>query len=127
MTAIWSFYFWEEIKMGKTKISKKRRVSSIDKLPSVKLKAGVKIRSHNPDEKLQDVNFISEALVQCLFEGDIEAFKEIIRAHYESIEVETALKRAGLTKSTYYEAIRPQTGNPSLKTIAKMLHGLKAS
>src|SRR5690606_12992846 len=113
--------------MGKTKTSKKRKASSIDDLPSVTLKANVKIRPHDPDKKLQDVKFISEALVQCLFEGDIEAFKEIIRAHYESIEVEKALKRAGLTTSTYYEAIRPQTGNPSLKTIAKILHGLKAS
>ncbi len=113
--------------MGKTKTSKKRKASSIDELPSATLKARVKTRPHDPDKRLQDVNFISEALVQCLFEGDIEAFKEIIRAHYESIKIETALKRAGLTKSTYYEAIRPQTGNPSLRTIAKMLHGLKAS
>lgn len=112
--------------MDKAKTSKKPKAFSIDQLKPTKLKAGVKTYAHDPRQNLVDREFIGHALLECMLEGDVEAFKEIVRAHYEAINTTQALKRAGLSKRTFYGALS-KDGNPSLGTVMKIVAGLKQS
>lgn len=110
--------------MGKRKISKKHEAFSIENMEPARLKPGVKTRRHDPSARLRDPEFIAKALVECIFDGDMDAFKEILKAHYEAVNTAAALKRAGLSKRTFYDALKPD-GNPSLSTVMKMVVGLK--
>jgi len=115
--------------MGKTKTSS-ARVKSLKPTPldfalDVKLKPGVSLKRHDPGKRLRDRKFIAKALLECIVDGDMDAFKEILKAHYEAVNTTKALKRAGLSKRTYYDAIAPD-GNPRLSTVMKMISGLSA-
>ncbi len=112
------------LKMAKIKTSKKQKNFSLNSMPVVKLKKGIKATSHDPDKRLSSVDFITKALVQCLWEGDMDAFKEIVKAHYEAINTTRALKKIGLSKRTFYEAVSPN-GNPRLDTVTRIIQGLK--
>ncbi len=110
--------------MGKAKISKKLAPFSIENMEPVVLKPGVKTKRHDPKKNLSDQGFVAEALFQCLIDGDMDEFKDILRAHYEAVNVTQVLKRTGLNKRTFYDALKP-SGNPSLSTVMKMISGLK--
>ncbi len=110
--------------MGKTKISKKPKAFSIEKMESAKIKSGIKTTSHNPDKNLQDPEFIKAAIFETLWDGDINAMKEIIKAHYESVNLQETLDRVDLKKRTFYEALS-RKGNPRVETLSKILSGLK--
>lgn len=110
--------------MAKTKTSVKPKAFSMDELPIRKLKNPSRAKAHDPDKKLRDVEFISKALMDCLWSGDMAAFKEIVKAHYEAVNTAKALRGIGLSKRTFYEAVSPK-GNPRLDTVAKIIQGLK--
>lgn len=111
--------------MGKTKTSSKQKPFSLDMLPTKKLKPGAKVHKHDPRKNLGDPKLIAAALSDCLVDGDMEAFKEILKAHYEVVNTAKALKKAGLSKRTFHDALTP-SGNPSLSTVMKMMQGLSA-
>ncbi|MGE3757051.1 MAG: DNA-binding protein [Pseudobdellovibrionaceae bacterium] len=111
--------------MGKAKTSKKRKAFSIEDLQPVKLKAGVKTSPHDPNKNLRDPEFIKAAIFEALWDGDIEAMKEIIKAHYEAVDLQETLDRVDLKKRTFYEALSKK-GNPRVETLSKILSGLKA-
>jgi len=110
--------------MAKTKTSKKPKAFSIDKMHPAKIKAGVKTMTHDPDKNLRDPNFIKAAIFDALWEGDIESMKEIIKAHYEAVDLQETLARVDLKKRTFYEALS-EKGNPRVETLAKILSGLR--
>lgn len=110
--------------MAKAKTSKKRKPFSINDLPITKIKSASKITSHDPDKRLKKVDFIAKALIQSLWEGDMNAFKEIVKAHYESVNTSAVLRNVGLSKRTFYEAISSR-GNPRLDTINRIIQGIK--
>jgi DNA-binding phage protein len=112
--------------MAKAKTSKRRKAFSIEKMQSAKLKAGVKTTPHDPDENLRNPEFIKAAIFDALWDGDIEAMKEIIKAHYEAVDLDETLERVDLKKRTFYEALSKK-GNPRVETLSKILSGLKAS
>jgi hypothetical protein len=66
--------------MAKTKTSKKPKAFSVDKMQPAKLKPGIKTYPHDPDQRLRDPDFIKLAIFDALWDGDIEAMKEIIKA-----------------------------------------------
>ena len=43
-----------------------------------------------------------------------------MKAHYEAVNTAAVLKKVGLSKRTFYEAISPR-GNPRLDTVMKMV------
>jgi DNA-binding phage protein len=110
--------------MAKTKTSKKQKAFSMNKMVPTKLKAGIKTSPHDPDQKLRDPEFIKAAIFDALWDGDIEAMKEIIKAHYEAVDLQKTLMRVDLKKRTFYEALSAK-GNPRVETLAKILSGLK--
>lgn len=115
--------------MDKVKTSQKRGHSSkkllaLEVRPNV-LKKLKTLPKHYAGKKLSDPKFIAEALMQCLIEGDDKAFKEILKSHYEAVNITKALKKAHLSQRTFFEALSPK-GNPSLKTVIKIIKGLAA-
>jgi DNA-binding phage protein len=112
--------------MGKARTSKKRASKSpFDEMPVMKLAHPERAVSYSPSRTLRDLDFVMRAVWNALLDGDQKAFKEIIKAHYEAMNITQALKRAHLSPRTFYQAVSDE-GNPSLSTIAKLVHGLKA-
>lgn len=105
--------------MAKTKTLKKPKVFSIDDMVPAKLKASVKTTSVNPKETLSNPKFIAKALSEALLDGDTDAFKEILRAHYDAVNKSDLLKEIGMSQRTFYSALS-EKGNPSLDVIAKL-------
>ncbi len=96
------------------------KVSSVDRPKFVTLKSGVKTQSWHPTSELLDEGKLARALFDALKDEDIDAFKEILMAHLE-VKVKTKeAKEHGLSERTMYEALSHK-GNPSLKTIAKIV------
>lgn len=62
---------------------------------------------------------VSEALLQCLIEDDTESFIEILDS-YLRVNRSLVAKRTDLSRSTVSLALSPR-GNPTLKTIAKIV------
>ena len=110
--------------MAKVNTSRKQKTFSVNDMEIVSLKRGVKSTSHDPKRNLANKSFVWTALIECLRDGDVEEFKDILRAHYEAVNTTQALKRTGLSKRTFYSALAPE-GNPSLDTVMKMIAGLK--
>lgn len=107
--------------MGKKKTLKKRKVSSAAKQPQfVTLKAGVKTRTWSPTVELLDEDNLRASLFDALKQGDTEAFKEILTGHLEAKIKSKSAQAHGLSARTMYEALS-EKGNPSLKTIAKIV------
>lgn len=92
-------------------------------MPPIELKKGVVLEKHSPKESLKNPKFIFLALMEALKEGDSQEFKEILSAHLEVINKEEFSKRAHIPKRTLFRILSP-TGNPTLDTIAKLVHAL---
>ena len=108
--------------MAKTKTIKKQETSSIEEMPIVKLKKGVKTKKHDPNKKLSNPEFIAHALAQCLLDGDKTEFMEILLAHWEIKKKNEALESVQLAKRTFYDL--KKNANPRLDTIMKLTKGL---
>lgn len=109
--------------MAKTKTSRKREFCFED-MPVLELRRNVKLIEHDPRKTLRNVGLIYEALMQSLSDGDVEAFKEILGAFLEVTNKDKFAKRAKVPKRTLFRMISPD-GNPTLDTIAKVVHALK--
>jgi probable addiction module antidote protein len=111
--------------MAKTKTSQKRaKKFSLDDMPIVKMnEEGV---AYSPTEQLRDKEFIAIALLDALMDGDLPAFKEIIKAHYEALNIDATLKKARLSRRTFYDAMSDK-GNPSLQTVSKIMKGIRSA
>lgn len=105
--------------MGKAKTSQKRKAFSVNDMKPVSLKPGVKTIPFSPTENLANAEFIQKALL----DGDSESFKEILKSHFEAVNTSKLLKSIHLSERTFYEAVS-EKGNPSLKTIAKIMNGV---
>lgn len=112
----------EEIKMAKRKISGKRGFS-FENMPQTKLKKGTRLVSHDSSKKLADVEFVSQALIQALKDGDADAFKEILGAHLSVTNKEKFSERAKIPKRTLFRMLSP-SGNPTLENVARIVHAL---
>lgn len=106
--------------MAKKQTSKKRKASSVHRPEFVTLKSGVKTQRWHPTEELLDERKLGEALFSALKDEDIESFKEILMAHLQAKVKSREAKAHGLSERTMYEALS-EKGNPSLKTIAKIV------
>jgi len=74
----------------------------------------------NPDAFFSDTAQVGEALLQCLIDNDPQAFMEILDS-YLRVNKKRAAENADLTRSTIQLAFS-KSGNPTLKTIAKIVH-----
>ena len=110
--------------MGKAKTSKKQKAFSLNNLELSKVKSGVKTYSHNPDVNLRNTEFIKEAVINALWAGDLEAVKDILRSHYDAVDIDETLERVSVSRRTFYDALSHK-GNPTARTRVKIMSGLK--
>ena len=108
--------------MGKQKTSAKRGFS-FENMKEVKLKKSTRLVPHNPSKNLADVEFVSQALIQALKDGDADAFKEILGAHLSVTNKERFSAKAKIPKRTLFRMLSPN-GNPTLDNIARIVHAL---
>lgn len=111
--------------MGKTKTSKRlKRSSNITPKREVMTKARIKrrssLRESNPAEELLDEGLISQAIWECLKEGDSEGVIEVIQAYLEAMNITELTQKSKLPRSTMYNTLK--TKNPTIKTLAKLVH-----
>jgi probable addiction module antidote protein len=94
-------------------------------MQAVRLKKGAPLTPYSPSEQLRDKNFIAEALMECLRDGDSVAFKEILGAHLEAINKAEFAEKTRIPKRTLYRMVSKH-GNPTLDNIARVVHALCA-
>ena len=123
--------------MLKTKTLKKREKSSkslskkktkefvLDNMKKIKLRKGVKTSPDNSVEQLANREHIKIALTECLFTNDVEAFKEILRNHFDAVSLLDLSNETGVSRRTLYRLTEPKS-NPTLKTLSKVLSKLVA-
>ena len=71
-------------------------------------------------EFFKNKNEVAKALLECLIDNDTETFMEILDA-YLSVNRTQIAQRTKLTRATVTQAFSKK-GNPTLKTIAKIVH-----
>lgn len=111
--------------MGKTGTSKKQKNFSIDDMPIVKVRAGVKISPWKPSVKMDDFEFVTKALLECVRDGDDEAFMEIFIGYIRARNRSKLAKEAGVGRQTIYDLIS-QDSDPRISTLFKLLKAGKA-
>jgi probable addiction module antidote protein len=104
--------------MAKTATSKKRKISSMNDAPIVKVKGPTEV--HDPKINLRNREFIASALAEAIRDGDMGAFIEILSAHVKAVGVQKIMDKTHLTKSTIYSAIK-EDSNPTIETVFRIL------
>jgi len=108
--------------MAKRKTSIKQGFS-FEGVKETKLKKGTRLLKHDSAKELANVEFVSEALIQALKDGDADAFKEILAGHLSVINKEKFSEKARIPKRTLFRMLTP-SGNPTLENIARIVHAL---
>jgi DNA-binding phage protein len=118
----------------KAKTSVKRKRSSrqikgkafdIRSIQFVKIRPEILATAVNFDsaEELSDPVLVGQVLLECLMEGDHEAFKEILHGHLMTVNKGVFSKKTGIARSTLFRMLSPNS-NPTLKNVAKLCSGL---
>ena len=89
-------------------------------MPVLGLKKDVKLKAHHPEKSFKSFDKVGAALLESLMENDTEAFIEILDS-YLQINRSRVAKKANIARSTVQQALS-KNGNPTLKTIAKIVH-----
>ncbi len=112
--------------MAKVAILKKQKPISAFDIPIGKLKRGIRTSPHHATTKLFNTKKVAAALADCLLDGDVAAFKEVLSVHINLVGNKREFSRkTGIGRATLYEALSPE-GNPSLETVARIVHSLAA-
>lgn len=110
-----------DIKMSKKKTSKKREVTWNDiEEAEVNLNKIKTLKEIRPEEFFKDRAKVGAALFECLIANDTGTFIEILD-EYLKVNRSYVAKQANLGRSTVQEVFSKK-GNPTLKTIAKIVH-----
>ena len=105
--------------MNKKKTSKKRGFSLRD-IQHIHLHDSEKFSEVKPEAFFSNKKEVAEALLQCLIENDTQAFMEILDS-YLRVNRSQIADSAAMSRSTISLAFSKK-GNPTLKTIAKIVH-----
>lgn len=89
-------------------------------MPVLGLKKGKRVKSHDPEKSLKNLDKVGVALLESLIANDTEAFIDILDG-YLHINRSKVAKNAHMARSTVQQALSGK-GNPTLKTIAKIVH-----
>lgn len=109
--------------MAKAKTSK-RRGFSFESMPKVSVKRSRAIREYDPAKRFRDSRGVLKALMECLEQGDSEAFKEVLAAYLEVVSKDEFARKAGIPRRTLFRMISP-VGNPTLDHVAKVVSAIR--
>lgn len=104
--------------MRKTKTSKKRKKSATKYL-----------RVHEPfaSQELKDSALVTDTLLDCLREGDVETFRDVFVAHLMTVNKSKIAKKAGIGRRTLYDLLDPKREfNPGFTTLAAVIRAIAA-
>ncbi len=83
----------------------------------------MRLTSSSAKTRLKDQELIFNALWQCLIEQDIESFKEILKAHVDAMNKTELAEKSKTSRRTLYRILSTE-GNPTLKSISRVLNAL---
>jgi DNA-binding phage protein len=106
--------------MRKKKRSKKQGFSLRD-FPSVKLKKNAKVLKFNARARLNDYNLVATAFFEALQNEDVESALEILEGYLMTKRKSELSRKGKISPSTLYHSLSKRA-NPTLKTVAKILH-----
>ena len=79
------------------------------------------------NKDLKNSKLVVEVLLDCLREGDLESFREVLAAHLITTNKTQIAKKAKIGRRTLYDLIDPgKKFNPELSTITAIIHALAA-
>ena len=110
--------------MPKRKKSSKRAFS-FENMPAGELRSPTNVKDHAASSRLKDKHYIAQALIECLQDGDSEAFKEILRGYLEVVNKTKFAEKTRIPERTLYRMVSDE-GNPTLDNIARVVHALCA-
>lgn len=87
------------------------------------------MKVHEPfkSKTLKDTELVTEALLDCIKSGDLEAFREVLAAYIMTTNKTELAKKAGLGRRTIYDLIDPtKEFNPELSTVSALIKALAA-
>lgn len=96
----------------------------LDGAPIIPIKSKSRIKENHPEKIFKDHEKIAVALFECLIANDTESFMEILSS-YLRVNKRRLAKKADLARSTIQQALSGK-GNPTIKTIAKIIHDAMA-
>lgn len=85
----------------------------------LKLKKGIQLLELKPKEFLRSRTNISLALTECLVDGDVEAFHEIIRGYLSVINKEELSRKSKVSISTIHRVAAGS--NLKIETLIKIM------
>ena len=86
-----------------------------------KFREGINLNKYDPIKKLLDQDFVAKAIWDCLKSDDPEGVLEILESYFDIVNKTQVCKKTNLSRTTFYKAFK--NGNPTLKTLAKLIHG----
>lgn len=87
------------------------------------------MREHVPfkSPELKDPEVVTEALLECIRSGDVEAFREVLTAHLMTVNKVALAKKAGIGRRTLYDLIDVNKDfNPELSTVSALIKAIAA-
>ena len=106
-------------KMNKKKTLKKQEFS-LNNIPHLQINDEKILTEFKPEKFFQNKKKVAEALLQCLIENDTDTYMEILDS-YLRVNRSKIAQNTNLSRSTISLAFS-KAGNPTLKTIAKIVH-----
>jgi DNA-binding phage protein len=84
------------------------------------LKKNIQVRRHDLLDNLPDESKVAQAVFECLRDNDPDGLVEIIQIYLDALNKSRFLKKARVPRSTMYNLLK--TRNPTIKTLAKIVH-----
>ncbi len=93
-------------------------------------KSGTKsLRAHEPftSKELKSSKLVVDTLLDCIRNGDLESFREVLTAHLMTLNKSKIAQKAGIGRRTIYDLMDPKREfNPEFSTISAIIHSLAA-
>lgn len=106
--------------MSRINKSRKRELCLND-MPLVIPKKPIKTKKFDPAKKLRDPNFVAKAFFQALQDNDLDAALDVLDGYLMATGKGEIVRHGNIPSSTVYHALS-HGSNPTLRTIAKLLH-----
>ena len=99
----------------------RKRKPSLSDYPSLTLKKEVRTSRFDPSEELSDYNWVATAFFEALENDDVEGALEILEGYLMTKKKAELARKGKIAMSTLYHSLSKKA-NPTLKTVAKILH-----
>lgn len=77
--------------------------------------------------ELKDPKLVSEALLECIKVGDLNAFRDVLTSFLLTANKSNLAKKAGIARRTLYDILDPKKKfNPELSTVSAVIRALAA-